>query len=340
MTGTRHVHLVGSMNLPTAEQAMSLAAERLGDALLRLPDGEPGPRRGWVFYQRPMFTHHRLLEAADGRRGTAGILAPRVVRPGVRAEDLEFPELGYAREAQTSYRWFRQARDEGRVAPGTRFQVFLPTPYGCLTAALHPSALPVVEPAYEAAMLREVAAICAAIPHDDLALQWDVCIEVLQHDGRLMPVPWDDAAHRARVGRLTAAVPADVHLGVHLCYGDYDGRHSIEPLDAATLTALANLVTAEAARPLEWVHLPVPIDRDDEAYVAPLADLRLAPGTELFLGLVHHADGVAGARRRLEVAERVVAPGVGIATECGIGRAHTTAEILELFDIHAAVARA
>ena len=48
-------------------------------------------------------------------------------------------------------------------------------------------------------------------------------------DGRMLPIAWDDAEHRARFRRLTAAVPEDVHLGVHLCYGDYDGRHMIEP---------------------------------------------------------------------------------------------------------------
>lgn len=59
MKNPQHVHLVGSMNLPSAEMAMTMAASQLGDALQRLPDGEPGPRRGWVFYQRPMFTHHQ-----------------------------------------------------------------------------------------------------------------------------------------------------------------------------------------------------------------------------------------------------------------------------------------
>ena len=156
MSNPRHVHLVGSMNLPSAETAMDLAASKLGDALLRLPDGEPGPRRGWIFYQRPMFTHHRQLEPVDHVGGTASIMSNRRVRPGVSAEDIEFPELGYAREAQTSYRWFTQARSGGRVPAHTRFQVSLPTPYGILFAALDRAAIPVVEPAYEAAMIREV----------------------------------------------------------------------------------------------------------------------------------------------------------------------------------------
>ena len=42
--------------------------------------------------------------------------------------------------------------------------------------------------------------------------------------------------------RLGGAVPADVELGFHLCYSDLDGRHFIEPVDAAKMVELANLI--------------------------------------------------------------------------------------------------
>ena len=42
---TRHIHLVGSINLPSAAESMETATAIMGDNLLRLPDGEPGPRR-------------------------------------------------------------------------------------------------------------------------------------------------------------------------------------------------------------------------------------------------------------------------------------------------------
>lgn len=340
MTEPRHVHLVGSMNLPSAEMAMTMAASTLGDALLRLPDGEPGPRRGWIFYQRPMFTHNRHLQPVDTGSGGGGadIISARTVRPGVGADDIAFPELGYAREAQTSYRWFAQAKADGRVPRHTRFQVSLPTPFGILMAALDPAAMPVVEPAYETAMFREIDTIAEAIPRDELAIQWDVCLEMILFDGRWMPGAWDDGDQRARFARLTAAVPDDVHLGVHLCYGDYDGKHMVEPEDATKLTELANLITEQSARPLQFLHVPVPIERDDDTYFGPLAGLNLHPDTEVFLGLVHHADGVEGAERRIRAAEKYV-PSFGVATECGIGRAHTTEEIETLFDIHAALTR-
>lgn len=322
------------MNLPSADLAMTMAAERLGHALLRLPDGEPGPRRGWVFYQRPMFTHHQQLVPDESTGGTPDVMSRRRVRPGVTPADIEFPELGYAREAQTSYRWFAEAKADGRVAEHVRFQVSLPTPWGICTSALYPDAVAAVEPRYEAAMLREIDTILAAIPHDQLAIQWDVCLEMLLYDGRVFPLEWDDEAFRSRFARLTAAVPADVDHGVHLCYGDYDGKHAVEPIDGTKLTELANLVAEEAARPLQWLHMPVPIERDDDAYFAPFEQLRLAPETEVFLGLIHHGDGIEGARRRMAAAGPYVS-GFGVATECGIGRAHTTDEIVTIFDIHA-----
>ena len=37
------------------------------------------------------------------------------------------------------------------------------------------------------------------------------------------------------------------------------------------------------------------IERDDDAYFAPLADLQLPAETELYLGLVHRQDGAEGA---------------------------------------------
>jgi hypothetical protein len=89
-------------------------------------------------------------------------------------------------------------------------------------------------------------------------------------------------------------------------------------------------------RPAQLVHMPVPRDRYDEAYFAPLQALRLPAETELCLGLVHHTDGIAGTRRRLATAEKF-AKAFSIATECGFGR-RDPATIPELLRIHAQAA--
>src|SRR5262249_61578660 len=114
-------------------------------------------------------------------------------------------------------------------------------------------------------------------------------------------------------------IPAHVQPRRHLCYGYFGGRHFVEPKDAARMVEFANASAAAIPHPLAYVHMPVPIDRDDDAFHRPLGSLALAPGTELFLGVVHAADGVAGAKRRIAAARRHVAK-FGIATECGMAR--------------------
>jgi len=78
--------------------------------------------------------------------------------------------------------------------------------------------------------------------------------------------------------------------------------------------------------------MPVPRNRSDDAYFAPLQDLVLPADTRLILGLVHHTDGVEGGRTRIAVAEKFV-PDFDIATECGFGR-RDPATIPELLQIH------
>jgi hypothetical protein len=75
--------------------------------------------------------------------------------------------------------------------------------------------------------------------------------------------------------------------------------------------------------------MPVPIDRTDAAFYAPLEDLRLGPETELYLGLVDAQDGVEGTRRRIQAARQYIQD-FGIASECGISRGRDPNLALEL----------
>ena len=96
-----------------------------------------------------------------------------------------------------------------------------------------------------------------------------------------------------RLMRLGEHVPAGVELGYRLCYGDYGHRHFKQPAHATNLVEVANSVIDAVARPINWIHLPVPRYRNDAAYFAPLRGLKQPPGTELYLGLVHFTDGLA-----------------------------------------------
>jgi hypothetical protein len=338
--------LVGSVNFDDAEVTIRTAAEILGEHLKRIPDGEVGPRFHWILFQVDILGQAEGLE----RVGAEPILVrgldarPLRIADGVDAASIALPPLGYADAAIQSYSVFRRLREEGAVLPGVRFQVSLPTPVGVVAAFFSGEDRAAIEPVYTAALLRELDRIAEVIPHDELAIQWDVATEfgVLESGGYgaaftgWFDDEWTDLTER--VATLVDAVPADVEVGVHLCYGDADEKHFAEPADAANLTRFANAVFERTRRSVTWLHLPVPIERDDAAYFAPLAGLALPAETELYLGLVHREDGVEGAQRRIDAASAFV-PRFGVATECGIGRAPegTTEGILRS---HAGVAAA
>src|SRR5262245_11356863 len=333
-----YVHLVGSIGLDTVEEVFSTVGQLIGPHLHRIPDGEVGGRRLWISWQYPLLRASTFL-----RPDPSGAVRPTnrfpllTLAAGVAPADVRFGELGYAREARTSYLDFAAARKNGDIPKHVRFQVCLPTPFAVVSSVVTADALAAVEAAYERAMLAEVAALCRHIPHRDLCIQWDLCNEMVIWDGqRTDAVPHADVpqdALIARVRRLCAAVPDDVELGLHLCYGDFAGRHFVEPRDAARMVDFANALSAAMPRNLTYIHMPVPVERADDAFHAPLAGLKLAPGTELYLG-VGHRDGFAGPQARIAAARRH-APPFGIATECGMARARSEATVRSLLQIHA-----
>jgi methionine synthase II (cobalamin-independent) len=338
MTGM-HVHLVGSVGLDSTQDVFATVGKLLGEHLLRVPDGEPGGRRMWINWQFPLLRGLAFLQPDwDQKPAVTGCLPLKLV-DGTKPEDIHFGELGYAREARTSYQDFLAARANGILPKGIRFQVCLPTPFAVLGSLVRREDSPKLDAAYEDAMTREVQAICAAIPHEDLCVQWDICLEMLAFDGRsfIRSFPGMETYFGERFARLSNAVPAEVELGFHLCYGDLDGKHSLDPADSAKLRDMMHLIIANVRHPIAYFHMPVPIDRSDDAYFAPLADLKLGAGTELFLGLVHVKDGVAGSQKRIAAARKYVKT-FGIASECGISRARTPELVAESLRVHAAVA--
>jgi hypothetical protein len=337
----RTVHLVGSIGLPTVEDVFRTVGNLLGPFLRRVPDGEVGGRKLWISWQYPLLRASSFLQPdPTGAVRPTNRFPLLTLAEGVKPEHVRFGELGYAREARASYLDFVAARDRGELPKGVRFQVALPTPFAVVSSVLTAEALPAVEGAYERAMMAEVAALCRHIPHGDLCIQWDVCNEMIIWDGqKTAGVPHADEARDkllARMQRLCAGVPDDVEVGIHLCYGDFGGRHFVEPKDAAKMVELANALTQAIARKLAYIHMPVPIERSDDDFHRPFRDLALPAGTELYLGVVHARDGVEGARARVAAARRH-APAFGIATECGMARARSEETVRTLLKIHAEV---
>lgn len=258
---------------------------------------------------------------------------------GVAPSEVHFGELGYAREARASYLDFVSARENGTLPKDIRFQVCLPTPFAVVSSVVVHGALSVVEAAYEKAMIAEITALCRHVPHADLCIQWDVCNEMVIWDGQpsdAVPSHVSREAIIQRMQRLCAAVPDDVELGIHLCYGDFGARHFVEPKDAAKMVDFANVLAKSIKHKLAYIHMPLPLGRNDDTFHRPLADLKLGSGTALFLGLVHAKDGIDGTKARVTAAHRYVSQ-FGIATECGMARARSEETVRTLLKIHAEV---
>jgi hypothetical protein len=315
--------LCGSVNLATADDVFRTVASISEGSIERFPDGETGERALWVQIQIPRIAAMPQFERVADLE-SYGNKARFRLRDGADTAEMRF-DLGYAEVAADSYRTFATLKKEGAIAAHSRFQVSLPTVMAVATSYIEPASLPLVVPALERSLLGEVEAVVAAVPADELAIQWDVAAEMALVEG-FVPNPYavDPGPLLDQVARLGNAVPSAAELGFHLCYGDApgedgQGHHFMEPADTSKLVLVANGLAERVTRPISWVHMPVPIERNDDAYFAPLADLVLPEGAELYLGLVHHEDGLEGAQRRADTASQWVR-GFGVATECGMGR--------------------
>jgi methionine synthase II (cobalamin-independent) len=335
------IHLVGSIGLDNAQEVFRTVGTAFGSRLKRVPDGEPGPRRLWVSFQYPLLRSSPFLrpDPSGAIRKTNGF--PLLcLAEGIEPSEVHFGELGYAREARTSYQDFCEARSKGHIAKTARFQVCLPTPMGVIYAFCTARNIEVIEPAYEAAAIREIQEICRTIPHHDLCIQWDFCHEMVIWDGQPQDMfPLVKASQNEiveRIARICAPIPEAVELGFHLCYGDFGARHFVEPVDSSKMVEVMNAFGAAVKRPIAYFHIPVPITRTDDDFYRPLKGLKLVPGAELYLGLVHAKDGPEGTRRRIEMARKYVSD-FGVATECGFARARTRKVIEQILDVHVAV---
>src|SRR5260370_42231469 len=103
------------------------------------------------------------------------------------------------------------------------------------------------------------------------------------------------------LGRLGDAVPEGVEMGFHLCYGSPRDEHLVQPKDSAILVEMMNGIAAATRRRIDFLHIPVPRDRTDDAFYAPLKGFKRAQGTQLYLGPLHH-DEASGGAKRIDVA--------------------------------------
>jgi hypothetical protein len=339
----RHVYLVGSVPLASTAEVFETVGAAFGARIRQIPDGEVGERSDWITHLVTLFRDNPAFEETDEVFGVhSGAAKHRRyrLRPGVRPQDVAFGNLGYAELALKSYDEFRRQRDAGKIAAGTRFQVDLVPAHSVLWLFVVEGEQPLIDPVYNAALLRELDGMLESIPHGDLAIQLDIASAVFARLERGQPTPYGRTKPEmierfsSIIAGLADRVPADVRLLLHFCYGDANHRHAVEPTDMGDMVDMANALRRKLARPIDLLHMPVPRDRFDDAYFAPLRRLDLAPDTELCLGLVHYTDGIEGTRRRMDTARKYVRD-YAVGTECGFGR-RDPRTIPELLRIHVA----
>ncbi len=324
---TDRLHLIGSIPLASSEDVFRTLSSELGRHLRRIPDGETGERSRWVYFQRQMLLDHPAMELDptvppykfvqwDGK--VVREIEQVRFKAGVDPATVFF-ETGYDRAALESWEVFARLRSSGVVAPAMRFQVCLPTPHASGYLYVSGPARDTYFGVYERALKAALANIVKAVPAVDLSIQWDVCQEVLAFEGYFKDRPPHYKEQTfGMLGRLGDAVPAGVELGYHLCYGSPRDEHLVQPKDAGILAEMMEGIVAATKRHVDFLHIPVPKDRTDDAYYAPLKAWKRPAGTRLYLGLLHH-DDEAGDRARVAVARRFV-DDFGLSAECGWGR--------------------
>ena len=321
MAQPKSVHLVGSVPFSSAEEVFVKSIQALPDRLHSIPDGETGSRHYFVMWQSFVFPPQVL--SAIHRKGKA-------------LESTDFnctldhiKPTRYDDMAIASYQTFCKLRDRGFIPQGVRFQVSVPTPINTTWTHVDYAYRERVEPLYMERLTQDLLRLQKAIPAHDLAIQIDAAMEFayLEYErGRIQdPLfkPYFSSVEEGileRIVKLASVVDQGVQLGFHLCYGDRQHQHFVQPEDAGQLVEVAMGIARRVGprHPVQWIHLPVPKDRSDAAYFQPLKSLDIG-GAKLFLGLVHAHDE-NGTEQRLKTAQAVYPHPFGVATECGMGR--------------------
>jgi hypothetical protein len=324
------LYFAGSVPLPNCEDVFRTLNGGVGEFLRRMPDGETGERTLWIKFQQKMLLEHPAIELDSSQpplpvRQADGTVHRHIqlvrLKPSVDVDSVVF-DTGYDRAALASYQTYRTLREAGIISPEIRLQVALPTPMATGLMYVSPVGRNDYLRAYERSLLSALQGIVSAIPHSELSIQFDVCQEVLLFENYFsVREPNYRAAVFEQFARLGAAVPNDVELGFHLCYGSPGDQPLLRLADARALAELMNGIADFVRRPVEFIHIPVP-RRANAAFYKPLADGRHPPQTRLYLGLLQFDDD-AGNHARIDQARRAMGD-FGVGAECGFGRTDPT----------------
>lgn len=315
-------------------------AQRVPRGLRRLPDGETGERSNWIVYQLPKFAECPQLVPSAANEDMDYSAMPRFeLSDNATAEDIAWPGLGYAAAYRGSYEVFRSLRSSGVLPSDVRFQVQYPTPLASVASWTIPEQHVIIEESYRRALFADLDELLDSVPHESIAVQWDVAIEfgILEKCFPSDPsLDFDSIVDR--IARCIARVPPDVPVGLHLCYGDLGHKHFAEPDSLELQVRMVNELLRRSRRVINWVSFTVPQDRDDQRYFAPLSGILTTAKTELAFGIVPYRpdDQLDGTiERQVAAIDAMLGAQTtwAVSTECGLGRSGRD-EVLRLLDLH------
>lgn len=323
-----NIHLNGSINLGDADEVFATLAATVGDIAHAYPDGETdnrfgpelaeGNRQYWIYFQVP------ALEAAEGllRLPDKELFGDQF--PNFTTEPdsvVRFGNLGYADAYLDSYQRFLDARADGKVPIGVKFQAQFPTPSAVIDTFVVPEFADEVRGIYQQALLAEIQRLTDLIPLDDLAIQWDIATEIGAIEGWYGPRPPINAVASSIIPLIEAIDPA-YEVGLHLCYGDYKHKHLSEPEDLSVQVALINAIHSGVNRFVDFVSFTVPQDRSDPEYFEPLREYDAFAFPYFGIIAYHPEVQAAGVtERQIElIDEALEGEAWGVSTECGLGR--------------------
>jgi hypothetical protein len=321
----REIVFTGSVPLRPAARVFEAFAKHVGTSAPSYPDGE---QMGWVgstlgpLQSNPQL--ERLYDVKISDMMTIGNTFYRL-KPGVRARDLKLGPFLLGDNAVASYKEFARLKKEGVIPPITRFQM---TVAGVAILAGHLHMLPQVSfPIAAAALWAEIKKLLDVAPASELVVQFDLPNETSMEEYERRPwafnIPYYDSLRTTfkdgveAFAWLANQIPLDVMLGIHTCSAwhlDPDGGQ-----DNRAIVDISNRYLNALKRPLRYIHIPVHPTQQHVSDYSPFRDLELKPETSLILGVINLSDGLEGAKRRIDAAERAGAFDFGVSFWCGLG---------------------
>lgn len=249
--------LLGSVPLQDAETVFRRAEQALPRRLLYIPDGETGNRSQYTLFQFSLFPAS-ALSFPDNSPLSEEQLA-------VLTKHFEENEIrtGYEDAAIQSYGVFKTLKAQGIIPPTTKFQVGLPTIANVIGAAIKPGVQKLAAPCYERALLNAISRIQENIPHDELAIQIDMGMDIAGWEDFHMTEPyWNELQWNVwfdrrlyvaeYITRMIDQVEETVDVGLHFCYGTLLNpsvriRHSLIRMQGTGTTSISRSQSRSAA---------------------------------------------------------------------------------------------